>query len=136
MKSNTNYKFKLPVVSMKNKAKIIPQKQKQHQIFVSILRDRLFYLSHPSVSDLECSINLSMVTCSTEEFERIIQDVLSLANFNHKQIKCNYKLLSIVFKDIAAIKILNILLKDYSDHPLYPIYFKWVKGSEWMTHFT
>ena len=128
----TNYEFVPTIVGVKNLSTLLTTK---NTLLISILRERLFYLSHPSVSNLECSINLSII-CSPKGFEETIQDVLALANFNPKQIELNHQISSIIFKDVAAIKLLNILLKDYPSHPLYPIYLKWIQGSEWMTHFT
>ncbi|CCV01828.1 hypothetical protein IIV22_151R [Invertebrate iridescent virus 22] len=139
MKTITNLVSAPAVVGVKNKmlSTVLATKNSKNQLLISILRERLFYLSHPSVSNLECSVNLSITNmCSPKGFEETIKDVLSLANFNPKEIEINHKVSSIIFKDVAAIKLLNILFKDYSNHPLHPIYLKWIQGSEWMTQFT
>lgn len=105
----------------------------KNQLLLSILRDKLYYISHPSVSSLECSINLSMCEMfSHSAFEDTVQEILTLANFNPKQIELKEKNFTLLFKEVAAIKLLNLLFKDNSDHALYPIYLKWIDGSEWM----
>ena len=119
-------------------ATTIINNNKNQMLLVSMLRDRLFYVSHPSLSTLECSINLR--THSRKEiepqtfFEQTVEEILKLANFNPKQIEIKNKTFSLLFKDVAAMKLLNIIFKDQQDHPLYPIYLKWIDGSEWMSH--
>lgn len=99
----------------------------------TLLLNRLFYISHPSLSSLECSINLSNCSIGSEEaFNSLIQEILQLANFNHKQVEKVFKTFSIVFKDVAALKLLNILFKGHENHALFPLYLKWISGTEWM----
>ena len=69
---------------------------------------------------------------SHSAFEDTVQEILTLANFNPKQIELKEKNFTLLFKEVAAIKFLNLLFKDNSDHALYPIYLKWIDGSEWM----
>lgn len=118
-------------------ASAIINNNKNQMLLLSMLRDRLFYVSHPSLSTLECSINLKARSKKEIEpqifFEQTVGEILKLANFNLKQIETKNKTFSILFKDVAAMKLLNIIFKDQQDHPLYPIYLKWIDGSEWMS---
>lgn len=113
--------------------------KKSSKALMEMIRDRLFYISHPSSSSLECSINLKLkkniLKVLIEEdliFEEIIKEILLLADFNPKQIEKKYKTQTILFKDVAALKLLNIIFKNNEDHALYPIYSKWIDGFEWM----
>lgn len=115
----------------------------------TLLLESITYMSHPSLSCLECSINLKRLVSplfltkkelqATEGVEQaestfnIIADkVISMETFNPTQIIKNYKLYSLMFKDVAAIKFLKLLFKDHKNHALYQLYIKWVSGSEWM----
>jgi hypothetical protein len=97
-----------------------------------LIRSRLFYISHPSLSSLECSINLNS-NSTRENFDCIVETILALSNFNSKEVERNDKTFCLNFKDVAAMKLLNIVFKDDLDHALYPIYLAWILGSEWMT---
>lgn len=97
----------------------------------ALICERLFYISHPSISNLECTINLKTIT--VDEFQLTVQQIILLGNFNLTQIIVKDKLMTITFKDVAAIKLLNIIFKDNDYHPLYPIYKKWIDGSEWIS---
>jgi hypothetical protein len=127
----------LAPMGIKAASTIINNNNKNQMLLLSMLRDRLFYVSHPSLSTLECSINLK--THSKKEiepqifFEQTVEEILKLANFNLKQIEAKNKTFSLLFKDVAAMKLLNIIFKDQQDHPLYPIYLNWIEGSEWMS---
>jgi hypothetical protein len=99
-----------------------------------LLLERLIYVSHPSISTLECSINLYKwsvfeVLKSRADpktiFFNIVSEIVELVGLNHEQIKINYDTCSILFKDVAAMKLLNILFKENKDHALYPIYLQW-----------
>jgi hypothetical protein len=118
-------------------ATAIINNNKNQMLLLSMLRDRLFYVSHPSLSTLECSINLNALSNKEIEpqifFEQTVEEILKLANFNLKQIETKNKTFSLLFKDATAMKLLNIIFKDQQDHPLYPIYLNWIEGSEWMS---
>jgi len=121
-------------------------KDNKNLLLKDMLRDRLFYISHPSLSSLECSINLKLCNNCPEDkdglqipedvfFEETVREILSLANFNPKQIEKKNRTWSLLFKDVAAMKLLNIIFKGHEDHALYPIYLKWIDGSEWMSKY-
>lgn len=101
-----------------------------------LICDRLFYISHPSISSLECSINLNISTRIDKNlfFETTTKEILKLADFNPKQIEIRSKYYTILFKDIAALKLLNIIFKDNTNHVLYPIYLKWIGKFEWLKY--
>jgi hypothetical protein len=67
-------------------------------------------------------------------FEETCQKILALSNFNHKQIEKRKDIKTILFKDVAAMKILNIIFRSNEDHALYPIYLNWINGSEWLKY--
>ena len=135
-----------------------------------LLLERLVYVSHPSVSGLECSINLykwslfevlqgqeklvpavgfgqrpkldprgNKEGCivggskRNDLFYNIASEIIEMTNVNPKQVKINISTYSILFKDVAAMKLLNVLFKYNKGHALYPIYLKWLEGSEWMS---
>jgi DNA-binding transcriptional regulator WhiA len=104
-------------------------KKNNKHLISSLILDRLFYISHPSLSNLECSINLN-VAVDNAFFDKMVNEILSLDNFNLEQIEKREKTLSVLFKGVAAMKLLNIIFKGQSDHALYPIYLKWIEGSE------
>lgn len=107
-----------------------------------VLLERLVYVSHPSISNLECSINLykwkflealkTRVDPKTL-FYNIASEIVKMVKCNPKQIKINYYTCSILFQDVAAMKLLNFLFRDNKNHTLYSIYLKWLEGSEWMS---
>jgi hypothetical protein len=99
----------------------------------TMLRSRLFYMSHPSLSSLECSINLSNLKDPLEFFQKVLY-ILSLENFDLKQIEIKDGSFSVLFKEVSALKLLNLILKEETDHPLYPIYLNWINGAEWMAN--
>jgi len=122
-------------------------KTKEEKFKSDILKN-LLYISHPSISNLKCSINLRYFLISILEetdlekiknkkilydmFDTIINKILTLAYFNHEQIHKNYKKFIITFENVAAIKLLNIIFKGKENHALYQLYTKWINGSEWM----
>jgi hypothetical protein len=121
------------------KSNLVIRDQK-NKCLKEILSERLFYVSHPSLSNLECSINLNLsqrIIPSIDKnifFEETVKEILELGNFNHKQIDKRDKSQTILFKDVAAMKLLNIIFKDNENHALYPIYLKWIDGSEWLKY--
>lgn len=102
-------------------------------LLVSVLRDRLFYVSHPSISNkVECSINLQPVllhvhTHVTDRFNELVDEILSLSNFNLNNVEKSFKNYTLFFKDNDALKIMSLLFKGHEYHVLYPIYLKWIK---------
>lgn len=155
---NSNYSILAPLDLIINatKSNLVIRDQK-NKCLKEMLRKRIFYISHPSLSNLECSINLNLsqkrsgidtlwpfgpqdVICAygTNDrnifFEETVKEILVLGNFNPKQIEIRDKSQTILFKDVAAMKLLNIIFKDNEDHALYPIYLKWIDGSEWMKY--
>ena len=109
------------------------KKNNKHHLISSLTLDRLFYISHPSLSNLECSINLN-IGVDNAFFDEVVNEILSLGNFNLEQIEKREKTFSVLFKGVAAMKLLNIIFKGQSNHALYPIYLKWIEGSEWMAN--
>jgi hypothetical protein len=107
-----------------------------------VLLERLVYISHPSISNLECSINLYKwsffeVLKNRADlkliFYNVASEIIEMTNSNPSQVKINYYTYSILFQHVAAMKLLNLLFKHNKDHALYPIYLKWLEGSEWMS---
>jgi hypothetical protein len=109
------------------------KKNGKRHLISSLILDRLFYISHPSISTLECSINLN-VGAGNALFDGMANEIISLGSFNPEQIELRAKTFSVLFKDVAAMKLLNIIFKGHSNHALYPIYLKWIEGSEWMAN--
>jgi hypothetical protein len=107
-------------------------------LLTSVLRERLFYISHPSISKrIECSINLKPILVQIhinvfDRFNDLVEEILSLGDFNLKNVEKNFKNHTVIFKDIEAMKFLALLFKGHEYHVLYPLYLKWLKGSIWM----
>jgi len=118
------------------------------------LLESITYISHPSLSSLECSINLKHLSplfltpdqllrepqeelkkINNYTFNLIANKVLSMESFNPTQVIKNYKCYSLKFKDVAAIKFLKMVFKGHTNHALYQLYIKWVSGSEWMLNY-
>jgi hypothetical protein len=97
-------------------------------ILKNLVLNRMFYISHPSLASLECTINF--LNYSEELFNHIFLEIIKWADFNPKQVEKKYSSFSITFKDVAAMKLLNIIFKGQEDHALYKIYQKWLGGSE------
>lgn len=102
-----------------------------------LLRRRLCFISHPSMSNLECSINLRKNKFENDglindNFDLIVNQILNLDNFNPKQVIIRKNLYSVIFRDVAALKLLNLIFKDYSNHPLYSLYLNWIGDANWM----
>ena len=106
-------------------------------LLTSILRERLFYISHPSVAKrVECAINLQPILMhininTLDRFNDLVEEILSLGDFNFKNIEKNFKSYTVIFKDVEAMKFLALLFKGHEYHVLYPLYLKWLKGSVW-----
>lgn len=110
------------------------QSQEEPLDLKKVLLNQLFYISHPSVSTLECSLNLKCFCFGSENlFEKITNEIVEMVKCNPEQVKIKNKIFTILFKDVAAMKLLNILFKENTDHVLYPIYKNWLKGSEWLS---
>lgn len=102
-----------------------------------ILLERLVYISHPSTSNLECIINLykwsffEMLQNRSDNqkvlFYDVASEIVAMTNLNPVEVKINYYTYSILFKNVAAMKLLNILFKDNKEHSLYPLYLKWLR---------
>jgi len=108
---------------------------KDQQTLLNLLTDKVFYISHPSISSLECNVSLKGPHVDTALFILLVAEILKLGRFNLIDIKIDYKTFSLRFKDVAAMKLLNLIFKDRFDHALYPLYYKWVEGAEWMSKF-
>ena len=103
---------------------------------LNLLTDKVFYISHPSISScLECNVSLKGPHVDTALFILLVAEILKLSRFNLIDIKIDYKTFSLHFKDVAAMKLLNLIFKDRFDHALYPLYYKWIEGAEWMSKF-
>ena len=151
----TSYSILSPIIKTsisksQNTLNNLNKKNLDLKLLKTMMRQRLFYISHPSTSGLECSINLNNCCIGSKDlFDNISKEILDLGIFNPKQIEKNYKTFSLLFKEVAAMKILNLLFKQEKDldnsgscedfpdqyHPLYKIYLKWLKGSEWMANY-
>ena len=65
-------------------------------LLTSVLRERLFYISHPSTSKrVECSINLQPILIhininALERFNDLVEEILSLGDFNFKNVEKNF----------------------------------------------
>jgi hypothetical protein len=108
-------------------------KMKDQQTLLNLLTDKVFYISHPSISSLECNVSLKGPHVDTALFILLVAEILKLSRFNLIDIKIDYKTFSLHFKDVAAMKLLNLIFKDRFDHVLYPLYYKWIEGAEWMS---
>ena len=87
----SNYSILAPLDLIINttKSNLVIQDQK-NKCLKEMLRERIFYISHPSISNLECSINLSQKRSGIDRnifFEETIKEILALGNFNPKQNK-------------------------------------------------
>ena len=111
-------------------------KMKDQQTLLNLLTDKVFYISHPSISSsLECNVSLKGPHVDTALFILLVAEILKLSRFNLIDIKIDYKTFSLHFKDVAAMKLLNLIFKDRFNHALYPLYYKWIEGAEWMSKF-
>lgn len=110
-------------------------KGNRYLLLTSVLRDRLFYVSHPSISKkVECSINLHPILVHVhvhvlDRFNELVDEVLSLGDFNLNNVEKNFKNFTLSFKDNDAMKIMSIIFKGHEYHVLYSIYLKWLKES-------
>ena len=110
-------------------------KMKDQQTLLNLLTNKVFYISHPSISSLECNVSLKGPHVDTALFILLVDEILKLSRFNPIDIKIDFKTFSLQFKDVAAMKLLNLIFKDRFDHALYPLYYKWIEGAEWMSKF-
>lgn len=132
-------KKELPVTSIRDlvrdesvtKSETI-NKMKDQQTLLNLLTDKVFYISHPSISSLECNVSLKGPHVDTALFILLVAEILKLSRFNLIDIKIDYKTFSLHFKDVAAMKLLNLIFKDRFNHALYPLYYKWIEGAEWV----
>ena len=108
---------------------------KDQQTLLNLLTNKVFYISHPSISNLECNVSLKGPHVDTSLFILLVDEILKLSRFNPTDIKIDRKTFSLQFKDVAAMKFLNLIFKDRFDHALYPLYYKWIEGAEWMSKF-
>ena len=108
---------------------------KDQQTLLNLLTNKVFYISHPSISSLECNVSLKGPHVDTALFILLVDEILKLSRFNPIDIKIDFKTFSLQFKDVAAMKFLNLIFKDRFDHALYPLYYKWIEGAEWMSTF-
>ena len=108
---------------------------KDQQTLLNLLTNKVFYISHPSISNLECNVSLKGPHVDTSLFILLVDEILKLSRFNPTDIKIDRKTFSLQFKDVAAMKLLNLIFKDRFDHALYPLYYKWIEGAEWMSKF-
>lgn len=136
---NTTTPLDLTTIKKESQStKFIPvtiNKMKDQQTLLNLLTDKVFYISHPSISSLECNVSLKGPHVDTALFILLVAEILKLSRFNLIDIKIDYKTFSLHFKDVAAMKLLNLIFKDRFDHALYPLYYKWIKGAEWMSKF-
>lgn len=134
-KESQSTKF-IPVTSLRDlvcdKSETI-NKMKDQQTLLNFLTDKVFYISHPSISSLECNVSLKGPHVDTALFVLLVAEILKLSRFNLIDIKIDYNTFSLHFKDVAAMKILNLIFKDRFGHALYPLYYKWIEGAEWMS---
>ena len=110
-------------------------KMKDQQTLLNLLTNKVFYISHPSISNLECNVSLKGPHVDTSLFILLVDEILKLSRFNPTDIKIDRKTFSLQFKDVAAMKLLNLIFKDSFDNALNPLYYKWIEGAEWMSKF-
>ena len=137
IKKEQSTKF-IPVTSLRDLVRDESEtinKMKDQQTLLNLLTDKVFYISHPSISSLECNVSLKGPHVDTALFILLVAEILKLSRFNLIDIKIDYKTFSLHFKDVAAMKLLNLIFKDRFDHALYPLYYKWIEGAEWMSKF-
>ena len=97
------------------------------ELLKSVMLERLFYISHPEISSLECSINLNNTSVDPDElFNNIIAEITSIDSFNRKEISINLKVFTLSFVGESALKLLRLLLDENPDHALYPLYSGWL----------
>lgn len=125
----------LPVTSIRDLVRdesVTKSETKDQQTLLNLLTDKVFYISHPSISSLECNVSLKGPHVDTALFILLVAEILKLSRFNLIDIKIDYKTFSLHFKDVAAMKLLNLIFKDRFNHALYPLYYKWIEGAEWI----
>jgi len=87
------------------------------------LRKQIFYISDPTLSKIECNINLMQVTRGCLPlFYMIIEEIKDLIQISFTP---NIKVFTLEFKGSNAFQILTLLLKDQYDHTLYSLYQRW-----------
>ena len=97
------------------------------ELLKSVMLERLFYISHPEISSLECSINLNNTSVDPDElFNNIIAEITSIDSFNRKEISINLKVFTLSFVGESALKLLRLLLDENPGHALYPLYSGWL----------
>lgn len=94
---------------------------------ISILANKIVYISHPQISSLECTIGL--LSCVTLEsghraegasiqFEQIADEIETMFNIPFER---NRKTFSLTFKDEHAMNCLNKLIGSNTTHPLHSL---------------
>lgn len=92
---------------------------------MSILANKIVYISHPQISSLECTIGLmSCVTLESGQrdsilFEQIANEIETIFNIPFERNRKNF---SLTFKDEHAMFCLNKLIGSKTNHPLHPLY--------------
>jgi hypothetical protein len=95
---------------------------------LSILANKIVYISHPQISSLECTIGL--MSCVTLEsghraegasilFEQIANEIETIFNIPFERNRKNF---SLTFKDEHAMLCLNKLIGSKTSHPLHSLY--------------
>ncbi|AHL67567.1 hypothetical protein DH26_gp074 [Chloriridovirus anopheles1] len=98
---------------------------------ISYLADKIYYISDPSISDdLECSIGLLQDCLKSEViFNNACDEISELTGLSFEK---NHKTFSLRFRGVNALKFLKKVFKTRPEHPLYPLYAKWIVGAVWM----
>jgi len=126
--------------SIGHRSKSTSTQSPKAQLIQSMLLDRLLYISHPTISCVECSINLykwpvTLLLAGQNDprtiFYDISTEIIQMVGANPQQTEIKYQTCSILFKGVSAMRLLNMLFKGNEDHALYPIYVKWLEGSKW-----
>lgn len=107
---------------------IAPIEEVPIQALTKFLLERLFYISHPSVSQLECVIKLfPIINTNSPILYRIASEIVEMSGTNPEHVHLNPRTLSILFKGASAMKLLRFLFDGHEEHALYTIYFKWTQ---------
>jgi hypothetical protein len=100
--------------------------------FRSALLDGLHYISHPSTSKVECTINFASLLRNEPQnykvaiLKTVASKILAIDDtIDGSQITLSFQNVSFTFREDAALKIMNVVLKDKVYHALYPIFTKW-----------
>lgn len=93
-------------------------------ILIETISNNIHYISHPSLTPhLECVLNLTQLSSSDHIlFNKISDEIQELLNISFTR---NHELFSIFLKGDDAKKLLTLIFKKNTDHPLYSLWQSW-----------